>query len=100
MKMSMSSGLAVIIALAGCSLLAVLGRVNAVISGGSDSLTEIYRPPLWSQFIALGLIVATIALTGGVDKWQRAAWILAGVLVLLMSVHLVAVSGRDQTVSE
>ncbi len=100
MRISVASGIAGVIALIGGAVLLVLARDNSVISSGNDSVTVVYRTPPWSQTIALGGAAVTIAFTAGLDKRYRALWILAGILIFMMSEHSIAVAGTDETIRE
>ena len=71
-----------------------------LISGGSDSLTQIYGPPPWSQVLAILLLIAAIALTGDLGKWYRLACITGCILIFFMSVHLIVISGLSGDIRE
>ena len=94
-----SAGLGILIFLIG-TLGIFVTRNDTIIARGSDSLTEIFRPPLWSQIFALLWLTAAVGLTSGLDRRYRAALILAGVATIAMSMHFVVLSGRDDTIRE
>lgn len=75
-------------------ILISITREDLLMAGGSK-LVNIYCPPLWSQTLAMVLLVISIGLTAKLAVSKRVVVIIVTTVAFAMSVHCITISSDD-----